>query len=167
VTEISPFLWITVLALYLPHATVLSAIDAGEHRLPNRLVGSLTLWVGFGALVTAALSKTSRPAIGWAFVLAAGCAVLGIGIALLAPALIGMGDAKTAPAVVLMSASLGTEVFLAAMIGIVLLGGVLGGLAWIRTRRADTRFAFGPVLLAGPFLGLLGAPLVIRALGLT
>lgn len=166
-TDISPFLWITLLALYLPHATVLSAIDGREHRLPNRLVASLTVWVGLGAAITASLSASSRPTIGWAFALAAGCAVVGMALALLAPSLIGMGDAKTAPAVVLMSGALGTEVLLAALIGIVLLGGIAGVLTWVLTRRADARFAFGPVLLAGPFLGLLGQPLVTGALGLT
>ena len=87
-------------------------------------------------------------------------------LALLAPTLLGMGDAKTLPAVVLMAGALGGEVLLAALLGIMLLGGVLGAAVLALTRRAGTRFAMGPVLLAGPFLGLLGAPLVRAALGL-
>ena len=46
-----------------------------------------------------------------------------------------------------------------------LLAGVLGGMALLATRRSGARFAVGPVLLAVPFLGLLGAPLVAAALG--
>ena len=85
--------------------------------------------------------------------------------ALIAPMVLGMGDAKTLPAVVLMAGSFGGEVLIAALLGIALLSGALGMLVMTVTRRSGVRFALGPVLLAGPFLGLLGAPLVRAALG--
>jgi leader peptidase (prepilin peptidase)/N-methyltransferase len=76
-----------------------------------------------------------------------------------------MGDAKTVPAVVLMTAALGGEVLLAGLLGAALLAGLLGTVVMLAARRAGVRFAVGPVLLATPFLGLIGAPLVASALG--
>lgn len=152
--------------VYLPPALVLAWVDGRAHRLPNRWVAALT-----GACVVAlglvALGKPElRDVIVTAAVLAA---VLGVGaivVALLAPPLLGMGDAKTLPVVVLMSGALGGDVLLASLLGVMLLGGALGAAVLILTRRPGTRFAMGPVLLAGPFLGLLGAPLVRAALGM-
>lgn len=163
--EISPLLIGVLLVVYLPPAAALAWIDAGEHRLPNRWVGALTLAVGTTLLVLGMLLPPLRGDLRTALVLAV---VLGMGavlLALLAPSLLGMGDAKALPVVVLMSAALGGEVLIAALLGIVLLGGILGAVVLLVTRRAGVRFAVGPVLLAGPFLGLLGAPLVSAALG--
>ncbi|MDN5899510.1 MAG: hypothetical protein L0H74_05525 [Brachybacterium sp.] len=163
--EISPFLIGVLLVVYLPPAAVLSWVDGGEHRLPNRWVAVLTAAVGTALLALGLLLPPLRGDLRTAVVLAL---VLGIGailVALVAPTLLGMGDAKTLPVVVLMAASLGGEVLIAALLGIALLAGVLGMVVMAATRRPGVRFALGPVLLAGPFLGLLGAPLVRAALG--
>lgn len=163
--EIPVALLAVLLLGYLPPAVVLAWVDGREHRLPNRWVGILTavvvLALGVLALVRPELREDLRTAAVLALVLGAGAILL----ALLSPALLGMGDAKTLPAVVLMAAALGGEVLIAALLGIALLGGVLGAAVMTVTRRPGVRFAVGPVLLAGPFLGLLGAPLVAGALG--
>lgn len=163
--EISPFLVGVLLVAYLPPAVVLSWVDGAEHRLPNRWVGVLTAAVGTALLVLWVLLPPLRQDLRVAAVLAL---VLGLGailLALIAPMVLGMGDAKTLPAVVLMAGSFGGEVLIAALLGIALLSGALGMLVMAVTRRSGVRFALGPVLLAGPFLGLLGAPLVRAALG--
>ncbi|MGO1226573.1 MAG: hypothetical protein ACTMH5_07030 [Brachybacterium sp.] len=154
-----------LLVIYLPPALALAWVDGRERRLPNRWVGLLTGAVTLALAVLALLVPTMRPGLATAAVLAL---VLGLGailVALLAPPLLGMGDAKTLPVVVLMSAALGGEVLIGALLGIALVGGVIGMVVLGVTRRAGVRFALGPVLLAGPFLGLLGAPLVRAALG--
>ena len=64
------------------------------------------------------------------------------------------------------SAALGGEVLIASLLGIALLSGAAGAAAILGDpARSGVRFAVGPLLLAGPFLGLLGAPLVRAALG--
>lgn len=154
-----------VLALaYAPPAIVLARIDLREHRLPNRWVGVLTIAVAAGLGLSALLEPALRSPLRTAAVLAL---VLGLGavlLALLAPPVLGMGDAKTVPAVVLMSGALGGEQLLAALLGIALLGGLIGLVLLVRGKGGE-RFAYGPVLLSGPLLGLLGAPLVAAALG--
>lgn len=165
VPDVSPALIAVLLVVYLPPAAVLSWIDASEHRLPNRWVAVLTGAVSAGMLLSALLAPSLRADLRIAAILAL---VLGLGaivVALAAPSLLGMGDAKSVPVVVLMSTALGGEVLIAALLGIALLGGGLGMVVMAVSRRAGARFALGPVLLSGPFLGLLGAPLVRAALG--
>lgn len=154
-----------LLVIYLPPALVLAWVDGRERRLPNRWVALLTGAVCLALAVLAVVVPSLRPGLAAAAVLAL---VLGLGaimVALLAPPLLGMGDAKTVPVMVLMSAALGGEELIGALLGITLVGGVTGLVVLGVTRRAGVRFALGPVLLAGPFLGLLGAPLVRAALG--
>lgn len=163
--EIPASLLAVLLVVYLPPAMVLSWTDGREHRLPNRWVAILTVAVGAALALLAALQPALRGGLRTAAVLAL---VLGLGavlVALLSPALLGMGDAKTLPVVVLMSTALGGEVLIASLLGVALLSGLMGMAVMAATRRTGVRFAVGPVLLAGPFLGLLGAPLVTAALG--
>lgn len=165
VPESSPVLIAVLLVAYLPPAVVLSWIDGRERRLPNRWVAGLTVAVALPLLGLALAVPDLRPGLRTAAALAL---VLGLGaivMSLIAPPLLGMGDAKTVPAVVLMSGALGTEVLIAALLGIALVGGAVGTAVIAATRRAGVRFALGPVLLGGPFLGLLGAPVVSAALG--
>ncbi|MFC7374517.1 MULTISPECIES: hypothetical protein [unclassified Brachybacterium] len=156
---------VVLLVLYLPPALVLAWVDGREHRLPNPWVGSMTAAVAAALAITAAAVPALRGGLRTAVVLAL---VLGVGailIALVAPALLGMGDAKTVPVVVLMCTALGGDVLIAGLLGIALVAGAAGTVVVAVTRRAGVRFALGPVLLAGPFLGLLGAPVVRSALG--
>lgn len=163
--DIAPLLWIPLLVIYVPQAVVLAAVDLREHRLPNAHVGVLTLTVGGSVLVVGIIDAQVRSALGWAVGLGVACAVIGVGLALLAPRLIGMGDAKVAPVIVFLATALGPEVLIAGGLGVALLGGSIGIIVLARTRDGATRFAFGPVLLAWPVLGLLGAPVVTAALG--
>ncbi len=161
----SPLLIAVLLVVYLPPAAVLAWHDGSSHRLPNRWVAVLTVGVGLALALLAVLVPSLRPSLSSAAILAL---VLGLGaivVGLAAPSLLGMGDAKTVPAVVLMCAALGGEVLLAGLLGTAVLAGLLGAVIVLVTRRAGVRFAVGPVLLAAPFLGLLGAPLVAAALG--
>ncbi|MFC0674270.1 hypothetical protein [Brachybacterium hainanense] len=154
-----------LLLVYGGQAVALSWIDGREHRLPNRRVGMLTLSTVLALGLAALIDPALRPLLRVGLVLAVLCAVAGIALALVAPQLIGMGDAKTAPVVVLMTSALGPFSLLAGLLGVALVGGVAGGLVWAISRRADARFAYGPVLLSAPFLGLLASPLVAAALG--
>ncbi len=156
---------VVLVVVYLPPAVVLSRIDVLQHRLPNAWVGGMTLAVAASLLLASALEPALRSSLRGAAVIAV---VLGAGavlVALIAPPLIGMGDAKALPVVVLMSTVMGGEVLIGALLGIALLGGAVGAVVLAVTRRAGQRFPFGPVLLAGPFLGLLLAPVVAGALG--
>lgn len=161
-----PLLPLLALAVaYLPPAAVLAWVDVREHRLPNRWVAALTVLVTAALALIALLEPALRPAMWTAAVLAVVIGTGAILLALLAPSVLGMGDAKAAPAVIAMSAALGGEALIASLLGIALLGGLVGLTVLLISRRAGQRFAFGPVLLAGPFLGVLGAPLVALALG--
>lgn len=165
VPDLPPVMLAVLVLVYLPPAVVLSRIDVREHRLPNPWVGGMTGAVVVGVLLAVAVDPSSWPAVRGGLVIAL---VLGIGavlIALAAPQLIGMGDAKTVPVVMLMCTVLGGEVLIAGLLGIAVLGGAIGAVVLVLTRRSGVRFPFGPVLLAGPFLGLLGSPLVAGALG--
>lgn len=154
-----------LMVAYLPPAVVLSRIDAVHQRLPNRWVGGMSLAVSSALLLAAVLDPTLRAPLRSAAVIALVLGFAAILVALVAPSLIGMGDAKTVPVVVLMATVLGGEVLLGALLGIAVVGGVVGAVVLLASRRAGQRFPFGPVLLAGPFLGLLAAPLVAGALG--
>lgn len=154
-----------LLVCYLPPATVLAVIDAQQHRLPNRWVGVLSGAVLLGVLLVAVQDPALWSVVRTGLLLAAVAGIAALLVALAAPGLIGMGDAKTLPAVVLMAAVLGGEVLVGSLLAIAVLGGLLGTVVLLVTRRAGARFAFGPVLLSGPFLGILAAPLVAQALG--
>ncbi|MGO1976100.1 hypothetical protein [Brachybacterium tyrofermentans] len=154
-----------LLGVYLPPALVLAWIDGREHRLPNAWVGGMTLAVSAALLLEATLLPSVRGTLRTAALLALLLGAGAILLALVAPPLLGMGDAKTLPVVVLMSAALGGDVLLASLLGIAVISGLAGGIVMLATRRSGVRFAVGPFLLAGPFLGLLGAPLVGAALG--
>lgn len=156
---------VVLVLVYLPPALVLAWVDGREHRLPNRWVAGLSAGVTAALLLTAVMRPDLRDGLTSALVLALAVGAGAVLLALIAPPLLGMGDAKTLPVVVAMSAALGGDVLIAAGLGIAVVSGIAGAAVMAVTRRAGVRFAVGPVLLAGPFLGLLGAPLVRGALG--
>lgn len=156
---------VALAAVYVPLALALSVVDVREHRLPNPLVLALTAAVLVVIAATAALSPGARAACLFALVLGAVVAVLGIALALVAPGLIGMGDAKVAPVIAVVCALLGAEAVLAAVLGVAVLGGLVGIIVLARTRDPRARIPYGPVLLAAPLCGVLGAPVISGALG--
>lgn len=157
---------IALLVVYLPQAVALSVIDVREHRLPNRHVLVLS---GSIVLVTAGVALLYPPARG-DVVLALATGLLGgalaVCIALLSPSLLGMGDAKTIPAVLVTTCLLGWDVLLSGLLGTAILGGVCGIVTLLRTRDARAAFAYGPVLLAMPMVGIALAPWMRSGLGL-
>lgn len=150
---------------YLPWAIALSLADAREHRLPNPLVLRLSLTMTVLGGACAVLLPPTRGQLAWAAGIAlvlGAAAVLG---ALIAPGTIGMGDAKILPAVAFLACAWSIETGIGALFGGIVLAGALGAMTLARSRRADSRFALGPVLLAAPFVGILLTPLVRSALG--
>lgn len=150
---------------YLPPALVLSAIDAREHRLPNRLLGRMSGGTLGGLLLVAAAVPAQRGAVRTALVLGLVAGVAAVVLALVAPSLLGMGDAKALPAVVAVSAALGGEVLIGGLLAAAVLAGLAGAMVLAVARRGGVRFPLGPILLAAPFLGIVAAPLVRQALG--
>ena len=160
-------LWMLVplLLVHLPQAVLLAITDVRELRLPNRPVAVLTATTLLSVLAVAAVDPAVRPVLPFAFGAAAVMGLIAIVTALVCPVLLGMGDAKTLPAVVLLSAVLHPLVLIGGLIGILTVGAAIGAvILFIRGPRA--RFAFGPVLLAAPFLGLLLAPCLTQVLQL-
>lgn len=156
---------LVLLGVYLPQSVVLARHDGAEHRLPNRNVALLTVTTFVCVLVAAVfdpdIARALRPSLGLAVLAGAGAILL----ALLAPALIGMGDAKTVFVVVLLALLCGGPVLIAGALASCLLAAVAGALVLAAARDRTVRIPVGPMLLAMPFLGLLGAPLVSSALG--
>lgn len=158
---------IAPLVVYLPQAVALSVIDVREHRPPNRHVLVLSASI---ALVTAGVALLSPPARGdvvLALVTGLVGGALAVCIALLSPsAPLGMGDAKTIPAVLVTTCLLGWDVLLSGLLGTAILGGVCGIVTLLRTRDARAAFAYGPVPLAMPVVGIALAPWMRSGLGL-
>lgn len=158
---------LTVLGLgYVPLAIALSWIDMREHRLPNRLVLALAGWVAVCSL-GASFVPELRSAVLWAVLIGLAAGAVGILIALVGPQLLGMGDAKVLAPVVVTAALPGWDALAAGAVGLAVLGGAAGCAAAIRAGSLRARFAYGPLLLCMPVIGILGAPLVRDALGTT
>jgi leader peptidase (prepilin peptidase)/N-methyltransferase len=145
---------------------VLTVADVREHRLPNRVVASMTASTTATVILVGLFSPDVRRLVPIALLVAVVVAVLGITVAWLAPDLLGMGDAKLAPVVTLMAVVCGPMVAIATLLGVALLGGVAGAVVLLLRRDVRARFAYGPVLLCAPFVGLLGAPVVETVLGM-
>lgn len=150
--------WTTpAFALFAGIALLLVAVDADVHRLPDKL----TLWPLplFAVLLVLASAGTGE----WSRLLvAAGCGIVGglafLVLALAVPSGLGLGDVKLAVQIGLVLGWLSVAVVLSW----VFLGFLVGGLwaaALVMTRRATrkTHLAFGPPLLLGALLALLGA----------
>ncbi len=133
---------------------VLAAVDLAVHRLPDRVLLPAVVAVATALLVDAAATG-SWPALGRA-VLAGGAA---FAVAALAGALsaggLGFGDVKLLGLLGLVLGWAGWGVLLAGVF-LGLLGGAVGSLVLVATRRAGWRTAvpFGPPLLLGAVLAL-------------
>lgn len=162
-------LWALMLlcAAHLPHAALLTAADVREHRLPNRLVLQQAVLVTAAAGCAAAFSTRAADQLLNAMILAAAITVGAVLLSLLLPAALGMGDAKALFATVLMTALLGAQTTLGALLFLVVAAGAASVLVLVRTRgRLGTAFAFGPIILALPYGGLLLGPAAISLAGL-
>ncbi|MBF4459832.1 A24 family peptidase [Pseudoclavibacter sp. VKM Ac-2867] len=122
----------------------LVAVDAREHRLPNRLVALGAIGVFFAWLADWALHGTpDLPA------LVTGASAGAVLFVLALTGGLGMGDVKLG-AVLSWAAAL-VEPSLAALLGVlaILIGGVQSVIVLARTRDRRRSIAFGPALLAG------------------
>ncbi|MGQ4554013.1 hypothetical protein ACUIAJ_07785 [Dermabacteraceae bacterium CCM 9519] len=146
-----PFLLsLLIYAGYLPLALWLAIVDVREHRLPNRQVLALNLWV----FLCLAVSWFAVPAAGTLILFSAAAALLaGIGavtLSLFFPSLLGMGDAKALPAVVALGLLGGP---FSALAGFLWLLAVAGCWALLSLLRGNSRIPLGPALLSAPPMG--------------
>lgn len=161
--------WALVLlcAAHLPHAALLSAVDVREHRLPNRLVLQQALLVAAAALIVGLATAQGMPGLWSALLLAAAVTAGAVILSAALPSALGMGDAKTLFASVLMTALLGGQSVLGALLFLVIASGTAAVLVLVRTRgQLGASFAFGPIILALPYGGLLMGPAARSMLGL-
>ncbi|GAA2016326.1 prepilin peptidase [Microbacterium ulmi] len=143
-------------------SVVLAVVDLRSHRLPNAIV--LPLWLA-GVALFAAASAAAHDGEGFLRALIGSGALFAfyLVLRLLSPRGMGGGDVKLAGAVGLHLAWLGWDALaLGALAGFVL-GGAYG-LVLVAARRADRRTAipFGPWMLAGAWIAVLGAVCGIR-----
>lgn len=135
---------------------LLTVIDARTHRLPNRIVLPtlllLLLTMTVDAVVTGDAAPLSRGLLG-ALVLGGFYAVL----RLISRSGMGGGDVKLALVIGLLLAWHGWNAFLLGASSAFVLGAVYA-LVLLAAGRADrrTRIAFGPWMIAGAVLGILG-----------
>lgn len=138
-------------ALFAAASARLIVVDLREHRLPNRLLAWSSGLVG-GLLVLAASLGGEWGRLGSAILAAAVYGVAMLGLRLLGRGALGAGDVKLAPLVGAVSAWVDPW---AAMLWTPLLIAVIGTVAGaVARRRRRVELAFGPVMLAGCWLGL-------------
>ncbi len=135
---------------------LLTVIDARTHRLPNRIVLP-TLFLLLLAAVADAVVTADAAALGRGLL---GALVLGgfyAALRLLSRAGMGGGDVKLALVIGLVLAWHGWGAFLLGAVSAFVLGAVYA-LVLLSAGRADrrTRIAFGPWMIAGAVLGVLG-----------
>jgi leader peptidase (prepilin peptidase)/N-methyltransferase len=143
---------------------LLAAIDVRTRRLPNPLIGVVTMGVAALAVIEAAASGTVEPVAA----AGAGAAVSGILLAiphLISPAALGFGDVKLGAAtgaLVGWSAAglgIGWAAGLAAFAVVAaLVWGAAFALAWLIATR-DRIFPFGPCIIAGAFTAMIAISL--------
>lgn len=140
----------TLLSLVVLAYGVLSAIDAAEQRLPNRITLPLAGATALAALIGGVIQSNLAAALG----------ALGVGVAFALVFVVmrfGMGDVKLALTVGTIAGWLGRDaVMMTAMVGAV--SGATVALALIVVhRRPDLTFGFGPYLAIGSVAGMLAA----------
>jgi len=152
-----PYLLLGVLGV------LLAAIDLACRRLPNALVQPA---IGAGAVLLAALSVGDWPALARAGL---GALVLGgayLALALLPGANLGFGDVKLAVLLGLFLGWLGWAEVLGGLLLPFLLNGPVA-LVLLAARRVGRRtvLPFGPAMLAGAWLAIVGRHWLLGALG--
>jgi leader peptidase (prepilin peptidase)/N-methyltransferase len=150
-----------ILPAFLAYATtlaILSAVDLDERRIPNKVLGPMSL-VAAGLLLVAALVEGKLGVVPRMVVGGLGYAAPMLLLALIAPGSMGMGDIKLAAYIGAHLAWFSlTHVLAAAFAGFII--GALVGLLLIVLRkkgRKDT-VPFGPSMAIGGFLPLFLGP---------
>jgi leader peptidase (prepilin peptidase)/N-methyltransferase len=143
--------------LYLAAVTItLALIDVDTHTLPNAIVYPSYLVAGV-LIGAASLLHGDLPALLRALI---GAAILGtvyFALAFAYPGGMGLGDVKLALLLGFFLAWLGWEVFIVGSIAAFVLGGLFGvALMIVRRAGRKTAIAFGPWMLIGAWIGILG-----------
>ncbi len=147
------FTWIdwAILMLVVAATPTVVTADVKQARIPNGVIGFL--------LICAAILSISKIVVSGSFVAVAvalivAVATLGalLGIAALVPNSIGMGDVKLISGLAWLLSLMHPSIFLYSMLATAVLGGVAA--AGIVLRGTASQFAYGPVIMAGSFLGL-------------
>jgi leader peptidase (prepilin peptidase)/N-methyltransferase len=163
-TSVAPTIGMLVVLLYLMAVTVaLALIDLDTHRLPDRIV--LPSYAVLAVLLTATSTATGD---WWALLrAAAGMVVLVavyLALALAVPGGMGLGDVKLAGVLGLVLAYLGWGPLAVGAFGGFALGAIFAiGLLATRHARRGSGIPFGPWMLAGAWLGILGGEPVWHA----
>jgi len=155
---------VLVAYLWLAGASIaLAAIDLDVHRLPNAIV------LPTFAIVAGILSLAAVLTAQWDALIRLGIGALVVGglyflLAVAVPGGMGFGDVKLAPTLGAALAVLGWGPLAVGVLGGFVLGGVVG-LVLVLARRAGrgSRVAFGPWMLAGAWVGILGGEPIARA----
>lgn len=167
-TQLGATLLVTIAFLYFAAISVaLTAIDIDVQRLPDVLV--LPAYA-IGALLFGAadLLRGDLTALGTAAAGAGGAFLLFLILRIVKPQGMGLGDVKLAGVIGLFLGQLGAAQLVVGIAAGFLLGGVFG-VGLILTHRAGraSRIPFGPWMLAGAWVGVLGgAPIADAYLGL-
>jgi leader peptidase (prepilin peptidase) / N-methyltransferase len=135
-------------------SVILTVIDIGTHRLPNRIVLP-SYGVGVGLLIVAAVLVSDPARLTRAL---AGMAILFsvyFAMRFASPASIGGGDVKLAGLLGLYLGWMGWDGLILATASAFLIGGVQAMVLLMR-RRADrkTRIAFGPAMIVGAWVAI-------------
>ena len=153
--------WAGSLPAHLAWATVTTALvitDLEHHLIPNRILypgtGVTAALLAAGAFLDRTPDRLGSAALG-----ALLCLVGMAALAALARGAMGMGDVKLSALLGLLCGYRGVTTALAAILSGFLIGGV-AALVLLLTRRAHrhTRIPFGPALVAGAWISLLGTP---------
>ena len=150
--------------LYLAAITIaLALIDIDTHRLPNVIVlpayavGAVLL--GGSSIIDGDIASLGRAAIGAG--ITGGAYLL---LAVVRPGGMGLGDVKLAGALGLFLGWLGWDALAVGFLSGFILGGLFGvALIVFRGARAKSGIPFGPWMLAGAWLGILGGQPIATA----
>lgn len=145
---------IAILCAFAGVGVWLSAIDIAQHRLPNRI---LLPAIGVFALAITVFSLATADGAAALRALASGavCFATFFVIALASPRAIGGGDVKLVALTAMMSAWIGFEALVLALVAAFVLAGIVA-IAAVLFRRGSARrnMAFGPFLCLGAWIGI-------------
>ncbi len=148
--------------LYLAAISIaLALIDLDTRRLPNVLV--LPAYVVGAVLLTAVAALTGE----WGQLLTAGLGLIIWGglyfvLAVAWPGGMGFGDVKLAGALGLFLGFLGWPTLGVGIVAGFLAGGIFGIALMLAGRGRKAAIAFGPWMLLGAWVGILGGPAILR-----
>lgn len=147
---------------YVTTLAILSAVDLDERRIPNKVLGPMSI-AGALLLGTAALIQGRPAAIGQMALGAVGYAAPMLLLGLVAPGSMGMGDIKLAGYIGMHLGWFGLAQVLVGAFGAFLIGAVVGlTLIALRKKGRKDTVPFGPSMALGGILPLFLGPAIGR-----